>query len=150
MPRTALIVPVPEAEGYYDLGNGVPPHITVLFPFVDGAEVDEAALRDLLGRFPAFDFVLDRLEHFETGVPWLRPNPPAPFTDLSAAVWERWPDHPPYEGEHDELIPHVTVTREDAPLPIEAHATEVWLIEEQPGGRWERRLTIPLGPHGVA
>ena len=104
MPRTALIVPVREATGYYDMGNGVPPHVTVLFPFVDGAHVDEGALRDLLTRFRVFDFVLDRLEHFESGVAWLRPNPAGPFTDLTAAVWERWPDHPPYEGEYDEVM----------------------------------------------
>jgi hypothetical protein len=148
MPRTALIVPVPEAASFYEMGNGVPAHVTVLFPFADGAAVDEAALTELLSRFRAFDFVLDRLEHFEGGVAWLRPNPSAPFEDLTAAVWQRWPDHPPYEGEYDEVIPHLTVTREDAPLPIPARATEVRLIEEGRDGRWTTRLSVPL--HGVA
>jgi hypothetical protein len=41
------------------MGNGVPAHITILFPFVDSDMVDEAAVTDLLSRFPAFDFVLD-------------------------------------------------------------------------------------------
>jgi 2'-5' RNA ligase superfamily len=144
MPRTALIVPVREASAYYDKGNGVPAHVTVLFPFLEAADVDEAALRDLLGRFRAFDFVLDRLEHFEDGTAWLRPNPSARFEDLTAAVWERWPDHPPYEGAYDEPIPHLTVTREDAQLPIASRATEVLLIGEEPGGRWATRLSIPL------
>jgi hypothetical protein len=144
MPRTALIVPVPEAAAYYDQGNGVPAHVTVLFPFVDGEAVDEAAVTAFVSRFPAFDFVLDRLEHFEAGVAWLRPDPSAPFQDMTAAVWQRWPDHAPYEGEHDELIPHLTVTREDAPLPIAARATEVLLIEEGRDGRWTTRLSIPL------
>jgi 2'-5' RNA ligase len=147
MPRTALIVPVREAGEYYSGAPGVPPHVTVLFPFVDGDEVDEQAVHDLLSRFPAFDFELDRVERFEDGMPWLHPDPSAPFVDLTAAVAARWPDHPPYEGAHDEVIPHVTITREDVPLPIRCRATEVWLIEEEgeeQGASWAIRLRIPL------
>ena len=148
MPRTALIVPVREAGAYYSGAPGVPAHVTLLFPFVEGDEVDEQAVRDLLSRFPAFDFELDRVERFENGVPWLHPSPSAPFADLTAAIFERWPDNPPYEGAFDEVIPHVTITREDVEqLPIRCRATEVWLIEEQgeePGGAWATRLQIPL------
>lgn len=147
MPRTALIVPVREAGAYYVGAPGVPAHVTILFPFVDGAEVDEAAVRDLISRFPAFDFELDRVERFENGPPWLHPDPSGPFVDLTAAVFERWPDQPPYEGAFDEVIPHVTITREDVGPPIRCRATEVWLIEEQgeePGAAWATRLQIPL------
>jgi hypothetical protein len=148
MPRTALIVPVREAGAYYDGAPGVPAHVTVLFPFVESGDVDEQEVVDLVARFSAFDFELDRVEHFEDGMPWLHPSPSAPFVDLTAAVFERWPDHPPYEGAHDEPIPHVTITREDVEqLPIRCRATEVWLIEEQgeePGASWATRLRIPL------
>jgi hypothetical protein len=59
---------------------------------------------------------------------------------------ERFPGHAPYEGAFDEVIPHVTVTREDAQLPIACRATEVWLLEEQePGGTFATRLELPLG-----
>jgi hypothetical protein len=146
MPRTALIVPVTEAAAYYDLPNGVPAHVTILFPFADAAAVDEASVAELVGRFRAFDFTLDRLEHFEDGTAWLRPVPSAPFVDLTAAVMERFPGHAPYEGAFDEVIPHVTVTREDAQLPIACRATEVWLLEEQePGGTFATRLRMPFG-----
>ena len=148
MPRTALIVPVREASDHYTGPPGVPAHVTVLFPFMDGADVDEQAVRALLSRFSAFDFVLDRVERFENGMPWLHPSPSAPFVDLTAAVFERWPDHPPYEGAFDEVIPHVTITREDGgQLPIRCRATEVWLIEErgeEPGAHWVTRLQVPL------
>ena len=145
MPRTALIVPVREAGVHYAGPAGVPPNVTVLYPFVDGDSVDEHALRDLLGRFPAFDFVLDRVERFDGGSPWLHPEPSVPFVDLTAAVFERWPDHPPYEGEFDEVIPHLTITREDVQLPIRCRATEVWLIEEDEAtGSWSTRLVVPL------
>jgi hypothetical protein len=145
MPRTALIVPVPEAAAYYDMGNGVPAHVTVLFPFVDGERVDERAVAELFARFHAFDFVLDRIDRFENGTRWLHPEPSWPFVDLTAAVVERYPDHPPYEGAHDEIVPHLTITAQDAPVPIATIAREVQLIEEREAdGRWTVRLTIPM------
>src|SRR5438067_1314721 len=104
--RTALIVEVPETEAAvgelrlrYDSSAalGVPAHITILFPFADGDEVDETALAELFARFPAFDFRLDRVERFDDGIVWLHPEPSRPFLDLTAAVAQRWPAHPPYE-----------------------------------------------------
>jgi hypothetical protein len=156
--RTALIVEVPEAEpavGELRLQHdssaalGVPAHITILFPFADAAAVDEDALADLFSRFPAFDFRLDRVERFEDGIVWLHPDPTLPFVDLTAAVAGRWPDHPPYEGAHDEPIPHLTVSETpidlDVELPIASRAHEVTLIEEDEAtGRWTRRRSFPL------
>jgi hypothetical protein len=158
MPRTALIVPVPEAEpqiGELRLAHdssaarGVPAHVTVLFPFLDTAELDESALADLISRFPAFDFELDRVERFPDGATWLHPSPSLPFVDLTAAVWQRWPERPPYEGAFDEVIPHVTISETpldvQLELPIAARAREVTLIEEdERSGRWAARLHLPL------
>jgi len=105
--RTALIVEVPEAEpavGELRLQHdssaalGVPAHITILFPFADAAAVDEGGLADLFSRFRAFDFKLDRVERFDDGIVWLHPEPSLRFVDLTSAVAERWPDHPPYEA----------------------------------------------------
>jgi hypothetical protein len=147
--RTALIVPVPEAGDYYRPGNGVPAHVTVLFPFLEPEQIDEAALAALFAPFPAFEFTLDRLERFEDGTPWLHPSPPVHFVDLTAAVWQRWPERPPYEGAFDEIIPHVTVSVDDMPLPIACRAVEVALIEEsEEDGRWSLRRAFAL--QGVA
>lgn len=156
--RTALIVPVPEAEPQVaelrlahdsSAARGVPAHVTILFPFLDAGDIDEAAVANLISGFPAFDFELDRVEQFPDGTTWLHPAPSLPFVDLTAAVWQRWPDHPPYEGRHDEAIPHLTVSESpiDATfaLPISARAREVTLIEEETeGGRWIVRLHLPL------
>lgn len=132
----------------WSAARGVPAHITILFPFVDGEDVDEDALADLFAEFRAFDFELDRVERFEGGVVWLHPDPSARFADLTAAVWQRWPDHPPYEGLHDEPIPHLTVSESPIEvsfqLPIAAHAHEVTLIEEAPDGRWAARRRFPF------
>ena len=85
---------------------------------------------------------------------WLRPRPATPFVDLTAAVVQRWPEYPPYEGAHDEIIPHVTISMSpidiDVPLPIAARAHEVTLIEQSDDdGRWSVRRRFPLGS-GVA
>ena len=69
MPRTALIVVVPEAEpavGALRLEHdwsaplGVPAHVTILFPFAAGAEVEEEAIAEVVAGFPAFDFELNK------------------------------------------------------------------------------------------
>jgi hypothetical protein len=158
MPRTALIVPVPEAEPQIgglrlahdsSAARGVPAHVTILFPFLDPADLDQAAVADLISRFPAFDFELDRVERFPDGATWLHPAPSLPFVDLTAAVWQRWPERPPYGGAFDEVIPHLTISETpidvQLELPIAARAREVMLIEEdEPSGRWTARLHLPL------
>ncbi len=159
--RTALIVAVPEAEhavGAYRLehdwsaGVGVPAHITVLFPFVPSEAVDEAAIEAVVAQVPSFAFALTAVERFDDGTVWLRPEPSAPFAALTRAVWERWPEHPPYEGAHDEVIPHLTVSEDPIDvviaLPIHARARDVTLIEEDDAGRWHERARFPLGGQG--
>jgi hypothetical protein len=147
MPRlTALIVPVPEAEPYVSdvrlvhdgsAALGVPAHITILFPFVDGADLDEEAVEDVLAPFTAFAFELDRVGRWDPGSVWLHPEPSTPFSELITAVWQRWPAHPPYEGAYDVVIPHLTVSEVpidfDPPLPIACVAREVTLIEQAVG-----------------
>ena len=159
MPRTGLIIEVPEAEpavGALRLAHdssaalGVPAHVTILFPFADRDALDEDALAELFARFPAFDFTLDRVEQFDDGVTWLHPAPSAPFEDLTAAVAQRWPEHPPYEGAFDVVIPHLTVSetaidvKVQLPIPSRAHA--VTLIEQnEANGRWATRRAFALG-----
>ena len=134
----------------YDLSAslGVPAHVTVLFPFQDGANVDEEELTQLFGASRAFDFILDRIERFDEGVVWLHPEPSQPFEDLTAAVWRRWPDYPPYEGIFDVVIPHLTVSETPVEfhidLPISARARDVTLLEEGTDGRWATRQAFPL------
>jgi 2'-5' RNA ligase superfamily len=155
--RTALIVVVPEAEQAigdlrlrYDQSAalGVPAHITVLFPFGDSDRIDDDAVAQVFAAFSAFDFVLDRVERWDNGIVWLHPEPSRPFEDLTAAVWERWPDHPPYEGAFDVVIPHLTVSETPIDvhleLPISSHASEVTLIEEGADGHWAIRSTFSL------
>jgi 2'-5' RNA ligase len=136
----------------------VPAHITVLYPFVPTEEINErlhAELRELFAAHPAFSFSLPRVARFPE-VAWLAPEPAEPFTRLTDAIATRYPDYPPYEGIHDEVIPHLTVAEGDAELqdevdaaltqhlPIEATVHEVALFVEDANERWHRAERFQL------
>ena len=166
--ETALLVPVPAAEPLVQAHRlahdpvaplGIPAHITVLYPFVPPDELDDAvwgAITEVLRPFSAFDFVLADVRRFDDGVLYLAPDPVEPFTALTAALAARWPEHPPYGGGFDTIVPHLTVAMADgAPvaemerelrgeLPVASRADEVWLMEGRPGGGWSRRGVFPL------
>jgi 2'-5' RNA ligase len=168
VPRSALIVEVPEAEPLvsdwrtqhdWSAQHGVPAHITLLFPFVPTEKIDDrlhAELRALFAALPAFSFQLARVARFPE-VAWLAPVPAQPFKALIEAISSQYPEYPPYEGIHDEVIPHLTVAEGDAELqdeveaalapalPIEAEARSVSLILEDESGWWNPGERYPLG-----
>jgi hypothetical protein len=87
---TALIVLVPEAEALvkefrekYDppAAEGMPAHVTVLYPFKKLEHIGEdvvAALHRLFSRYPRFRFSLGELQRFPTAL-YLAPHPETPF-----------------------------------------------------------------------
>jgi 2'-5' RNA ligase len=135
--------------------------VTILFPFVAAAEVDDSLVEDLralFGKHDAFAFALDECRHFPH-VLYLAPEPAEPFRRLTEAVAAAYPAHPPYGGVFEEVIPHLTVAEGDREtllraeaeirqwLPIQSRAVEVTLLEEiEPDpGRWEPRARVLLG-----
>jgi hypothetical protein len=168
MPQSALIVEVPEAEPLvrdwraehdWSAQRGVPAHITVLYPFVPAEKIDERVhgeLRALFATHSAFSFSLPRVARFPE-VAWLAPEPEEPFKSLIGAVASRYPDYPPYEGMHEDVIPHLTVAEGAADLqdevdaaltpslPIAAEATSISLFLEDETGWWSRGRRYPLG-----
>ena len=167
MPETALVVEVPEAEPLvsdwrakhdWSAQRGVPAHITLLYPFVPTEHVDDGLVRDLRDLFasqPAFSFRLTRVARFPE-VAWLAPEPSNPFVALIELIVERYPEYPPYEGIHDQVIPHLTVAEggvelQDeveaalAPhLPVEVSVHEISLLVEDESERWHRAQRFPL------
>lgn len=88
--RTVLMIDVPEAEPHvgalrarYDAAdeNGIPAHVTILFPFGDRDD----GLEELVARFEPFDFALTRVERWPT-VLWLAPEPAERFAELTRAA----------------------------------------------------------------
>jgi 2'-5' RNA ligase len=155
--RTALIVPVPEAEpavarlrlDHDPMARlGVPAHITVHFPFAPPNRVDEAAVADLVAARAAFEYELASVEYFADDVTYLAPSPAAPFSELIEASAARWPEYPPYDGAFAEVIPHLTVglarLRLELALPIACVAREVVLLEEGADARWHTRRRFPF------
>jgi 2'-5' RNA ligase superfamily/Aminoglycoside-2''-adenylyltransferase len=152
---TTLIVPVPTADGLLQKSAreaGLPAHITILYPFLNARSIDaetESTLTSLFAQVPSFDFTLPEVGRFP-GVVYLSPEPAAAFVALTQALAERWPDHQPYGGSFQEIIPHLTVAY-GAPipnglaerLPLTARAEEVWLMSRS-AGRWVRRRSFPL------
>jgi 2'-5' RNA ligase len=162
---STLIVPVPEVEPLLAaaLGEsqrseaGLPPHITLLYPFVPGGAIDEAietAVAELLAGCAPFAFRLARVASFP-GVLYLEPQPADGFLELTRELCARWPELPPYRGEFAEVIPHLTVATGktdqslvsalERQLPFEATAEEVWLSVQERGGRWATHRRYRLG-----
>lgn len=170
--RSAVIVPIelpPALERVRAVADpvarlGVPAHVTLLFPFLERPLLRPDVLGRLaaiLGREPAFDLDLAAVRAFpgvddSAGVVYLAPEPAAPFVRLTGAIWAAWPDHAPYEGSFDEVVPHLTIadgTRRLAEieavaaphLPVRRRAEEAWVIVETDDGRWTRLARLPLG-----
>lgn len=143
---------------------GVPAHVTVHFPWLPAAGVDDRALASvarLAGMTPRIPVTFAQTRWFEESVLWLAPEPDAPFRDLSERSQALWPEHPLYEGAFSDVVPHLTVGvvaegEDDWPLrlvardlagalPVHAMATEVrWLVRGA-DGRWTTRRSFPLG-----
>ena len=175
--ESALLVVVPAAEPVVaehrarldpSARDGVPAHLTVLYPFLPPALIDDAVLASLtalFAAFPEFAFTLDRVSWFGDDVVWLGPRDARPFRLLTSLAWETFPACAPYNGQYADVTPHLTIgQRGGLPalrtaaqavrpyLPIEATATEVTLMAgpspETPGaepGRWRDLAAFPLG-----
>ncbi len=153
--ESALLVPVPGAEplveGWRSLYDpsatwGVPAHVTLLYPFTPPDQIDDALLVSLSEMFSdvdAFDVTYASVAHFP-GVLYLAPTPDTPFRQLTSRIFEAFPEHPPYGGAYDDVVPHLTVVdvreRLDLALmkrahdelsrsvPVSCRAAEAWLM----------------------
>jgi 2'-5' RNA ligase len=166
--QSAVLVHVPEAEPVvrewrlrhtYDAPLGIPAHVTLLFPWLPVDELGdaiEARLAEILGKTEPFDVTFARTARFP-GVLYLEPKPSEPFSALTEAIAAEWPEHPPYEGEHETVIPHLTVAESEddelreriraevePQLPVKTRVTEAELYEEDGAGRWHERSRFPL------
>jgi 2'-5' RNA ligase len=89
----------------------VPAHITLLGPFLLVAELSAGVLerlRALLAGEAPVAVAFREARRFP-GTLYLAPEPPEPFARLTQLLWDAWPDHPPYGGIHEEVVPHLTV-----------------------------------------
>ncbi len=141
MGHTVIQVSVPVLQTIAERLEVAPacPHVTLLGPFVDRADVDEAivgTIRELLMPVRAFDFRLVAVGRFDGGLTYLVPEPAAPFIQLTEIFAAAFPQWPPYGGVYNELVPHLSIGEAlpatdvevlTSSLPISATASEVTL-----------------------
>ena len=171
--ETALVVAVPEAEpaiaafrARFDsvaVAKRIPPHVTLLYPFVPANELDPAllqSLRELYKPVRPFDFQLTRVDRFDHHV-WLAPDPRNRFVELIELTCARFPAYPSYGERALTPEPHLTIGTAEGDrtveataavakmelataLPLRCRAERVSLLEEQAEGTWAVRTTTPF------
>ena len=164
---TAVVVPVPAAEPVVSAwrerfdasaAEGMPAHITALYPFLDAERLDDdvlAALRELCTQRPVLDVAFRQVGRFP-GVLYLDPEPADDIRRLTLAIAERWPEAPPYGGSFEDFVPHLTVARgagddvmadietdvlRGLPLHTRVSEASLWVFD---GARWRRRARLPF------
>jgi len=165
--RTAIVILLddlaPEvAAARYELGrygpNEVELHVTLLFPFVPRAQVGDdvvGTLRTFFSERSRPSFVLGRVATFAEGVVYAAPEPSAPLVELIVALATRFPETPPYEGAHDDVVPHATLAyphgdeaavrgRIEPLLPAACAPKHASLIEEYDSFRWRELEPLPF------
>ena len=97
---------------------------------------------------PAFAFSLSKVARFPATA-YLEPEPSEPFVALTEALVQRFPEFPPFGGEHTSIVPHLTVANGNASEasiaateleatmrehgPIHSSCSSVLLIENSSG-----------------
>jgi 2'-5' RNA ligase len=167
---SAVVVPIPEAEPWVgalraafdpSAALGVPAHVTIMFPFVPPARLDDgvlAALGEVLANALAFEIEFSKVAWFAEDVVWWAPEPAAPFVALTHAVAARF-DLRPYEGAHgDDVVPHLTIghgaslpqlraaeaaVASGPPVRSTVRAARVMVGSQKPGS-WTTVADLPL------
>ena len=145
----------------------MPPHVTVLYPFLPAAKLAPAVrqmLAAIAGGVAPFDVRFARLGRFP-GVVYLAPEPDSTISALTRAIHALFPDYPPYEGAFKEVIPHLTITEARDPeideamlrsvaaeaardLPFRVRIERLEVIVEGADGRWRGGWRLALGTQG--
>ncbi|WP_331767093.1 2'-5' RNA ligase family protein [Embleya sp. NBC_00896] len=171
--ESALVLLVPDVERSvapwrerHDprAADGIPAHVTVLYPWLPPADIGPADLDALAviaaGQEP-LELVFNRVGRFHRGL-WLAPDPAAPVLRLTEAVTARWPDYPPYGGAYiddpDDIGPHLTLALGQGPeelqaladevttrLPLTARVDRLDLVVGDADGQWFMRESFPFG-----
>ena len=126
-----LVVPVPELEPFVrgrwehyepswvsrDPGF-THAHITALSPYLPvPTPADLARIAEIAAATASFDFVLREVASFPDGCLHLPPEPAGPFAALTHALWEAFPQCPPYSGQYG-VEPHLTLDQQSGDVTI--------------------------------
>ena len=145
-------------------GVGVPPHVTLIYPFKqrDLLTVEEHdRLRLLFASSPRFAMTCATTGWFGDDFLYVQPQDPVPIQALIAGIAVAFPDFPPYAGSIDDVVPHVTVgtghpqdvlrsaereVRTQLPFVQEVNTVELWAGPALASllGTWQRVQSYQL------
>jgi 2'-5' RNA ligase len=173
---TAILIAVPELAAFTDrwrsvsyssarpqlpLSALVPPHVTVLMPWVkDPSPEHVQRLTEAVADVAPFDLSFRAAGQFENGTCWLMPEPYDEVLALVNAVLFAFPECPPYGGAYKEPHPHLTISSsaqggpavvaeaEEAlaaapPPPVRLDDLTIW--REGEDSVWQLIGSVPLG-----
>lgn len=137
--ETALLLRVPGAEDAVArrrqqldsaAADGIPAHVTVLYPFVplgDLQEEDHSLLEKLFAAQQPFTIVGTHTSWFGDQVLFMQLEDPDQVQALTAQVAAAYPGYPPYAGEIvlENVIPHLTVGHDHPLSELRAAEREV-------------------------
>jgi 2'-5' RNA ligase len=177
---TAILIAVPELAEFTDrwrsvsyssarptmaLSELVPPHVTVLVPWLAEPQPDKVRrLEEALAPIQPFDLSFSTAGQFDNGTTWLRPEPFDQVRDLVRTVIDTFPECPPYGGEHPDPHPHLTISSSAqggdqvlaevrAALTAEKLPTvrldDLTIWREGDDGIWQLTGSVPLGGIGL-
>jgi 2'-5' RNA ligase len=173
---TAILITVPELAPYTDrwrsvsrstarphvpLTELIPPHVTVLVPWVaEPTEADAERLTEAVASFEPFELSFPTAGQFPNGTAWLRPEPFDTVRSLLQAVLTTFSECRPYGGEFPDPHPHLTISSSSqggpavvaeaqaslaaTPAPV-VQLTELGLWQEGEDGVWRQFGSTPLG-----
>jgi 2'-5' RNA ligase len=166
IPALHVTASVDEYRQRYDpsAAAGMPPHITIMYPFLAANELGGetmARLVELLGMTGTFEYSLTDVRDFDQQVVYLAPDPGERFIQLTSLVSEHYKLRP-YGGAYSEVIPHLTVAL-SAPveerrrmtdklrqrLPQAGIASEAWVMVGSNATTWRRTHSIALSARGA-
>ena len=146
-----------------DAALGVPAHVTLLYPFVDPADLSAETRRTIesIARgHPSFACVLSGPFQWPDTV-YAAVDPAERLLAIHRELAASFPDFPIYGRPGFELVPHVTIAEgpyaDDhsvlgdvswSELPVDRPVTELEVIAEGPDQRWRTVWTLPLGAPG--
>jgi len=169
--QSVLAISLPQADNILSFARsqfkgevppaGVPPHITLLYPWMPPSQIDAKVLAELallFAGFSTFGFSL-KLGWFGREVLLLVPGNPAPFIRLTKAIIRQWPEFPYYDGAYNDIKPHVSLaygnesslselaTQITDQVPVHSRASSVTLSVGRPG-HMITRAEFPLSTAG--
>ncbi|MGN6613168.1 MAG: 2'-5' RNA ligase family protein, partial [Angustibacter sp.] len=143
----------------------IPPHVTQLAPraATDDGEAHER-LREVSRRAQPLRIEFAAAEIFpDSGVVYLAPTPSPALTALFDDVHAAFPDHPPYGGIFDDVVPHLTVSADGGPAqlaqvraalaeqgPVSAETDRICVFGRGDDDVWRQSASVVLGSGDVA